>query len=189
MSKPAHSTMRPTEVDETILAAINRLGGYLTAGQLTRLLYPSCQDRDRYSQRRLARLEQGGYLLRLRALRRPQFGSVPHVFTLTHTGRRYLAGRGYPVEPYYRPAEEHAKAANYLFTEHTLAIIDVLIAAERLVRDAIRAGVGQIEMPVVWTERRLKREAVPVTVPAAAEGGSTRRTVVIPDAWFQLQIG
>src|SRR5512142_2110351 len=79
---------RLTQTDSDILAGLNQVH-YLTAGQLSRLLYTG-GDGDRYSQRRLKRLVDAGYVLRLRALPSPRVGSAPHVFTLANRGRRAL---------------------------------------------------------------------------------------------------
>ena len=70
-----------TEVDEAILQAFARFH-YLTAAQASRLLYPNLADDNRYMQRRLKKLVDTDYVLRLRALPVPQYGQAPHVFTL-----------------------------------------------------------------------------------------------------------
>src|SRR5512143_2697537 len=111
--------------DLAILSAVARLH-YLTAAQVSRLVFPGCHDEDRYARRRLARLVDVGLLLRLKPLALPHRGAAPHVFTLTKTGRQLL---GLPTG-YLRPGEEQSKARNLPFMEHTLATIDVLIAAE-----------------------------------------------------------
>ncbi len=166
---------RLTQTDGEILAALGRVH-YLTAGQLSRLLYAG-RDGDRYSQRRLKRLVDAGYVLRLRALPSPRRGSAPHVFTLTNRGRRALMALGIEVtSPYLRPSEEQAAAANVWFMEHTLAAIDVLVAALALCRQTT------IRCPRLLTERQLKRHPVRVSLP----GG--RQTSVIPDGWFELQL-
>ncbi len=142
---------------------------YLTAGQLSRLLYMG-RDADRYSQRRLKRLVDAGYALRLRALPSPRVGSAPHVFTLANRGRRVLSEAGVSLaSPYVRPSEVHAAAENVWFMEHTLAAIDVLVAALALCRQTT------IRCPRLLTERQLKRHPVRVRL----SGG--RQTSVIPD--------
>jgi Replication-relaxation len=117
---------------EAILIAINKYQ-YLTAGQVSRLLYPALHDEDRYAQRNLKKLEDAGYLLRLRALTKPRQGSEPHVFTLARRGRQYLSQLGIETPGYFRPSEEPDKAWRP-FMKHTLAAIDVLIAAELLAK-------------------------------------------------------
>ncbi|MFD2118705.1 hypothetical protein ACFSNO_02970 [Streptomyces cirratus] len=65
-------------MDEEILRAVNRFQ-YMTAAQVGRLLYPNQHDDNRYVQRRLRRLAQADYLLRLRELPTPRIGSAPLV--------------------------------------------------------------------------------------------------------------
>jgi len=169
--------LRIGAVDEEILRVVNRLH-YMTAAQVGRLLYPDAHDQNRYVQRRLRSLAEAGYLLRLRELPTPRIGSAPHVFTLADKGRRFIAGRGDVLaSSYYRPSEERAKAADNPFMEHTLAAVDVLVAAERLCRRF------QVSMPRLLNERQLKRSSVRVQ-PAGRPDAS--RVAVIPDAWFQL---
>ncbi len=161
--------------DLAILATVARLH-YLTAAQVSRLVFPGCHDEDRYARRRLARLVAAGLLLRLKPLALPHRGAAPHVFTLTKAGRRLL---GLPTG-YLRPSEEQSKARNLLFIAHTLATIDALIAAELLCRSS------PVAMPRLLTERELKGN--PARVETSADG--TKRSVaVIPDAWFELAVG
>ncbi|WP_405824579.1 replication-relaxation family protein [Streptomyces sp. NBC_01390] len=177
-SAAPHGPLRIGAVDEEILRAINRLQ-YMTAAQVGRLLYPDQHDDNRYVQRRLRSLVEAGYLLRLRELPTPRIGSAPHVFTLADRGRRFVAGRGEVLaSSYYRPSEERAKARDNPFMEHTLAAVDVLVAAESLCRRF------QVSMPRLLNERQLKRSSVRVQ-PA---GRPAPRVAVIPDAWFELQV-
>src|SRR3954468_10897759 len=110
----AQQGMILTDVDEAIILALGRFS-YLTAAQVTRLLFPGTNDADRRSQRRLKALVDAGYVLRLRALKTPQYGSAAHVFTLGKKGRQYLASLGFLVSSYYRPSEEREKAFNNPF--------------------------------------------------------------------------
>src|SRR3954447_284328 len=103
-----------TEVDEYILHALARFH-YLTAAQANRLLYPQLRDENRYMQRRLKKLVNAGYVLRLGCLPVPSTGSAPYVYTLARKGREYLKGIGMTVEEYYRPAEERRAASNRPF--------------------------------------------------------------------------
>src|SRR3954469_3207239 len=98
MNQPAYVIK---EADQSILHALARFH-YLTAAQAGRLLYPNLRDRNRYIQRLLQRLVDGGYVLRLRALPTPKYGMAPHVFTLAKKGREYVSGMGVWVEPYFR---------------------------------------------------------------------------------------
>ncbi|MBB4984780.1 replication-relaxation family protein [Streptomyces nymphaeiformis] len=174
------SPLRIGAADGEILCSINRFQ-YMTAAQVGRLLYPDQHDDNRYVQRRLRRLAEAGYVLRLRELPTPRVGSAPHVFTLADKGRRFVSGRGKALaSAYYRPSEERAKAEDNPFMEHTLAAIDVLVAAERLCREF------NVSMPRLVTERQLKRS--PVRVQPAGRPDAPR-TTVIPDAWFELCVG
>lgn len=167
------------EADDAILRAVNRMV-YMTAAQVGRLLYPDARDENRYVQRRLRRLAEADYLLRLRELPTPRIGSAPHVFTLADQGRRYLTSRGIPLtSPYYRPSEERQKARDNPFMEHSLAAVDVLVAAEALCRDYL------VTMPRLITERQIKRSPVRVRPLGRPEAP---RVAVIPDAWFELTV-
>ncbi|MEU6064051.1 replication-relaxation family protein [Streptomyces sp. NPDC047082] len=167
------------EADDAILQAVNRLQ-YMTAAQVGRLLYPQAHDENRYVQRRLRRLAEADYLLRLRELPTPRIGSAPHVFTLADQGRKYLSSRGVPLtSAYYRPSEERRKAQDNPFMEHTLAAVDVLVAAGILCRDYL------VTMPRLVIERELKRSPVRVRPLGRPDAP---RMAVIPDAWFELVI-
>jgi hypothetical protein len=171
------------EADEAILLALARYH-YLTAAQISRLLYPRMNDRNREAQRRAKNLEDAGYILRIGALAKPQYGSRPMVCTLSDKGRKYVQALGATVRPYFRPSEEKRAYRNFPFMRHALASIDVLIAAERLSWDS------EVSMPQMLTERDLKHSALKVDVPAGPNGQVARKNVaVIPDGWFQLQVG
>ncbi len=172
-----------TEADETVLRALARFH-YLKANQVSRLLYPKLSDNDRYAQRRLKRLTDADYVLRLRALPTPRYGQPPHVFTLATHGRQHLVALGVPVRPYFRPSEEARAAENNPLMTHRLAAIDVLIAADCLCRDY------PVTCPRMLTERDLKQAPIRVEVPPAPHATTEirRRTAVIPDAWFQLRV-
>jgi hypothetical protein len=146
------------------------------------LLYPNLADENRYMQRRLKKLTDAGYVLRLRALPIPRYGQAPHVFTLAHQGRKYLTEFGVPVPKYHRPSEEKRAAENHPFMTHRLAAVDVLIAAVRLCKE------HPVTCPRMLTERELKQVAIRVDVPAGKSVFSqqSRSVAVIPDGWFQL---
>lgn len=178
-STPPRGPLRIGAVDEEILRAVNRFQ-YMTVAQVGLLLYPHAHDQNRYVQRRLRALVEAGYLLRLRELPTPRIGSAPHIFTLADKGRRFVAGRGEVLaSSYYRPSEEQAKARDNPFMEHTLAAVDVLVAAERLCRGS------RVSMPRLLNERQLKRSSVRVQ-PAGRPDAP--RVAVIPDAWFELKV-
>jgi hypothetical protein len=181
MNQPAYVIK---EADQPILIALSRFH-YLTAKQVSRLLYPNLHDNGRYAQRLTQRLVDGGYVLRLHALPMPIYGQAPHVFTLARSGREYVRGLGVSVEPYFRPSVERRMAENTPFMKHRLAAVDVLIAASMLCRD-----MPEVSCPHMLTERELKQGAIRVEVPPLEHGSDSgpRRVAVIPDAWFQLSI-
>jgi hypothetical protein len=85
-------------------------------------------------------------------------------------------------DTYFRPQEEQEKVRNLPFIEHTLATIDVLIAAELLCRTS------PVAMPRMLLERELRVSPARVDLPDA-NGKHTRSVAVIPDAWFELAVG
>jgi hypothetical protein len=170
------------DADEVILLALARFH-YLTAAQVSRLFYPTMRDRNREAQRRTKDLADAGYILRLGALPKPTYGKRPNVCTLTDKGRKYVQGLGASVRPYFRPAEEKRAYENSPFMRHTVAAIDVLVSAERLCLDY------DVSCPRMLTERDLKQTALRVNVPASAKGQAVRTVAVIPDGWFQLEVG
>src|SRR3712207_5212192 len=119
------------EADEAILLALARYH-YLTAAQISRLLYPTMNDRNREAQRRTKKLADEGYILRLGVLAKPQYGRSPIVCTLSDKGRKFVQQLGASVRPYFRPSEEARAYKHFPFMRHRLMSIDVLIAAERL---------------------------------------------------------
>ncbi|MGY1710364.1 replication-relaxation family protein [Geodermatophilus sp. SYSU D00758] len=173
--EPARPTI--TETDTAILRALSRYH-YLTAAQASRLLFPRLVDENRYMQRRLKRLADTNFALRLRALPTPRYGQAPHVFTLHRLGRAYLKRLGIAVLPYFRPSEEQKAAWNDFFMPHRLAAIDVLIAADLLCQRS------RVSCPRLLTDRHLRRHPVRVGVQQAQRA---RSVAVIPDGWFQLQ--
>src|SRR5512144_237383 len=152
--------------DLAVLSAAARFH-YLTAARVNRLVFPGCHDELRYARRRLARLVDAGLLLRLKPLALPHRGAAPHVLTLTKAGRRLL---GLPAV-YLRPSEEQQKTRNLPFIYHTLATIDVVIAAELLCRSA------PVSMPRLLMERELK--ARPSRVPLGSADGQAERSVAV----------
>jgi hypothetical protein len=177
----SQETYRINEPGRKALLALSRYH-YLTAAQVSRLLYPNLADENREAQRLLKRLADAQYVLRLRALPTPRYGQAPHVFTLGRKGRQYLQGLGVSVRPYFRPSEEARATENSPFMAHRLATIDVMIAADCLCRDAL------VTCPAMLSERELKHNALRVEVPQS-NNEATRRVAVIPDAWFQLSVG
>lgn len=171
------------EPDTAILVALNRFN-YMTAAQINRLLYPNLTDENRYVLRRLKRLVDAKLVMRLATPPARRYGAAPHVFTLANSGKRYVGELGIETPPYFRPSEEGTKGFNRLFIEHTLAAVDVLIAADMLCHEE------PVTCPRLVCERELKRSAVTVEVPPApgSLSGEAQRMSVVPDGWFQLSV-
>jgi Replication-relaxation len=192
MSIPMQSQIHSlSDSDTDILLALGRFQ-YMTAAQVARLVFPGCVDDNRYSQRRLKRLTDAGYVLRLRETAKPQYGSHPYVFTLAIRGRQYLSLCGIDIPTYYRPSEEARKAWNFPFMQHALATVDVLVAAQRLCKGQTGGEVA-VACEAMLTERQLKRRSTRVHVlPAPGQparlAAEERTEPVIPDAWFQLRV-
>jgi Replication-relaxation len=131
---------------EKILIALV-LFDYLTAYQLARLLYsPASISRVRKELKSLAAaalvLPLGGRAVNL-----------PLVYTLSSKGRQCAASLGVSVSRRLRPSEEKDKGYNPYFLKHTMAVTDVLIAAQLLSQT-----VPHIELTRIITERELKRK-------------------------------
>ena len=175
---PEHTPPAISAGDITLLQSVGRFG-LITAEQLTRLHAPTPHGL-RSVQRRLKRLVDAGLLLRLRAHPTPRYGSAPHVFALSSSGRSWVAGLGTPVPDYFRPSEERDKAGNVLYLAHALSVVDVLISAAALARDTQEVSLSRLK-----TERELKHQPLRVAPdPTAPE----HTVAVIPDAWFQLRV-
>jgi len=67
-------------------------------------------------------------------------------------GRDALQGLGEPFPDYYRPSETDQSLHNPLFLPHTLEVIDVLVAVERLIQD-----VPDVKLEQLILERGLRR--------------------------------
>jgi protein involved in plasmid replication-relaxation len=174
-------TYQLTPVDLLILRALNRFR-YLTAAQLNRVLWPdNIRDANRYAQRRLARLATDDYVHVLSELPKPSTGTAPRVHTLAWRGRKALLALGEPVPSYYRPSEVEESVRNPLYMPHTLAVIDVLVAVERLTQE-----VPEIRMTKLLLERDLRRLRPQVTAPGTTAYDRSRRVAVVPDALFSL---
>ena len=167
---PAVAALGPA--DQPLIAALGRYF-YLTAAQLTRLLYAPTSHK--YAQARIKRLADVGYVQRLFLPRPTRTGSAPLVYTLSRKGLNLLVEWGIDVDRRYRPAE--VRELSYLYLAHTLALNDVLIALELLARST-----PMLEVAELRHERELKLH--PVTVQLV--DGS--RVGVIPDAWLDLRL-
>ena len=141
---------------------------YLTASQITKLLYaPSSHA---YVRKQLNFLAGTGFVLTLTG----RSMTMPRVYTLTETGYTYTAALGMPKSKRVRPIEEQEKAHNLYFIEHTIAVTDVLIAAQLLSQT-----VPGIRLTRMYTERELKRK-IYVEVP--------ERVCLEPDASVQFTV-
>jgi hypothetical protein len=172
-----------TPKDIEILQVVNRYR-FLTAGQLNRLLWlRNTKDQNRYAQLRISWLTRDEYLLQLQGLPRPRVGRRSEVYALGWRGRKALRAQGDAVEWYYRPSETRVLGENPGFMPHTLAIIDVLIAAERLTQE-----VPGIQLSAVVMERELKRWRMQTIVPGISGLTQSRTVTVVPDALFSLTV-
>jgi hypothetical protein len=99
---------------------------YLTAYQLTRLLYsPSSL---KHVQELMKALLDASHVTAVGG----KAVNLPRVYTLSGTGRHYAASLGTPKTRRFRPSEEQEKGRNPYFLKHTIAVGDVLISARLL---------------------------------------------------------
>jgi hypothetical protein len=110
---------------EKILFALS-VYSYLTAEQLTRLLYaPSSLS---FVRKKLQLLVSHRLVMALPG----RVITLPCVYTPTSKGYTYLAQLGVRQARRVRLVDEREKARNLLFLQHTLAVNDVLIGAKLL---------------------------------------------------------
>jgi len=154
---------------EKILLALAEFD-YLTASQITRLLYaPSSHA---YVRKQLNSLASQFLICVLPG----RFITLPRVYTLTAKGYAAIKELGIPQVKRIRPTEERKKALNLMFLQHTLAVSDVLIAA-RLLSQAH----PDIVLTRMYTERQLRRK-IAVTLPEQNPGKMNRTIFIEPDA-------
>jgi Replication-relaxation len=155
---------------DRILRALGRLH-FLTAKQLTRLLYTPSQLRD--VQGYADELEEAGYVIALTGYTQ-SVGRPPNIYTLDRLGREYVAALGIWVPSRFRPKElRELRPAHY---DHTLALNDVLISLELL-----SGSQPHLVIDALRHEQRLKREKVTVRLPDGRLRGAE------PDAWVDLK--
>jgi hypothetical protein len=151
---------------------------YLTASQVTRLLYAPSSIK--HVQEQLKLLVDQGLAITIggRAVH------LPLIYTLTSNGRHYAASLGVPTGKRFRPSEEADKGHNPYFLKHMMAVTEVLISA-RLLADSL----PDIELSHMLTERQLKRK-IHVELPVEPNEDGTRfQTIAIePDAGVHLTI-
>jgi protein involved in plasmid replication-relaxation len=164
--------LHPLNGVEKMLCALATFD-YLTANQITRLLYaPSSHA---YVRKQLHRLVSAGFVLPLVG----RLVTTPRVYTLTETGYSYMAALGMPNSKRVKPTEEQEKAHNLYFLQHTIAVTDVLISAHLLSQT-----VPGIRLTRLLTERELKR-TIYVPLPDRTGEGSI---CLEPDASVQFTI-
>jgi hypothetical protein len=113
-----------------------------------------------------------------------RFPTHPRVFTLSGKGRTYAALLGMQNTRRIRTSEELDKAHNLFFIQHTMAAIDVLIAARLLSQT-----VPGIALTRLFSERALKRKIyVAIPEPAMQGRGKTRHICIEPDASVDFSI-
>jgi hypothetical protein len=154
---------------ERILLAL-ALFDYLTAAQLTRLLYAVSS----YSfvLKELAKLVASKDVVALPG----RHAALPTLYTLTGKGESTVAAFGVGEPKRVRPSEERNKAENLFFVKHTAAVSDVLIAALLLSRSH-----PDIVLTRLYTERSLKRKIYVALADA-------RHVCIEPDASVEFTI-
>jgi hypothetical protein len=163
--------VRPQGVTRTIaqkiLIALS-LVDYATRDQLARLLD---MERSRTYLREILSSQTAAELVFCLT---PSTKSQPHVYTLTRKGREYAHRLlGTPTDKRFRPSEERDKARNEFFLKHTLAVTDVLIAAQLLSQTT-----PGITLNRIYTERALRRK-----ISVMLESTAHSRTIYVePDA-------
>ena len=152
---------------EKIIIAL-ALFDYLTAAQVTRLLYALTSLTHVQEQMKL--LVDNDLVITLggKAL------DLPLIYALSGTGRQYAYSLGAPVRKRYRLSEEQEKSRNPYFLKHTVAVTDVLIAAKLLAQ-----AVPGIVLTRMSTERELRR-TIYVELP--------ERIGIEPDASVQFRV-
>jgi protein involved in plasmid replication-relaxation len=130
---------------DKIIGALSEFD-YLTADQLTRLLYaPSSL---KYVQELLKALRDASLVTAVGG----KAVNLPRLYTLSGMGRQYASVLGAPKTRRFRPSEEAEKGQNPYFLKHTMAVTDVLISA-RLLSQTHPA----ITLSRMVTERELRR--------------------------------
>src|ERR687896_753622 len=164
--------MRTTETMrkawERIISALAEFD-YLTPAQIARLLYAPSSRNHVYEKMRP--LVDRGLVQTLGG----RDVNLPLLYTLSGTGRRCASTLGAAQGKRFRPSEEADKRRNPYFLKHSIAVIDVLIAA-RLLSDRVPA----IQLSRMYTERELKRK---IYIPL---GGKT--VCLEPDAGLLFRI-
>jgi hypothetical protein len=167
---------RNQSAEEKLIFALAEFG-YLTIEQATRLLYSITSFT--HVREKFKGLEDRKLVTVLGG----KACNLPRIFTLSTTSRKYAELIGKPPGKRYRLDEEHKKQHNLFFMLHTLAVIDVLIAARLL--SQTRLGIVRTRTMVsivlnrMYHERELKRK-IYFELPVADE--MTQQICIEPDA-------
>jgi hypothetical protein len=147
---------------------------YLTADQLTRLLY--AKGSLTYVKAKLKTLVKADFILPLggRSL------NLPRIYTLKVKGRQFTAMLGKHTDMRFRPGEEQQKAYNFFFMRHTLAVIDVLISARLLTQT-----VPGMVLNNMFQERDLRRK---IYVAITQDKEKPRNICLEPDASLDFTV-
>jgi hypothetical protein len=152
---------------------------YLTAEQLTRLLYS--KGSLTYVKATLKSLVDLGFAVTVGGRVVP----LPLIYRLTGEGRSFASiVLESPTVKRFRPSEEREKAGNLSFIRHTLAVNDVLIAARLLSQTA-----PDITLTRMFQEQELKR-TIYVELPERTMHNrrDQRTTCIEPDASLEFTI-
>jgi Replication-relaxation len=99
---------------------------------------------------------------------------MPRVYTLTRKGREFASVLlGTPTASRFRPSDERDKGHNPYFLQHTLAVSDILVAAQLLAQT-----IPGISLARLFTERALRRK-IAVPLPGTPQ---PRIITIAPDA-------
>ncbi len=164
-----------------ILTAIFR-HHIMTAEQVTRLLYSHGSLAD--VRKLLRALEKADYLTVRYLHRTTPFGSLPKLYTLDLNGFNYLKKQGHDMPPRFRRFDDKESASTFL--PHTLAVNDVLIAAE-----TVQKAFPAISLYGYKHELDLKREkAIVVIIEKKTDAGKVEKETikVIPDLFMDFRI-
>jgi hypothetical protein len=154
-----------------ILSAVGRFR-YLTAEQLARLLYqPSSLS---YVRQHLCELYHGEYLQRVLLPSDIPHGSPHAVYCLDNRGHTWLSDRGEASPWRFRAVDQGRREG--LFLKHTLASLDVLIAAHVVTRTNPRIQLNQF-----FTDYELKQQRFTVVI-------NQRKHAIVPDGWLDLSV-
>src|SRR6266699_2117349 len=176
-----------THVDENILKTMYRYY-YMSVAQVVKSLDYSVNSLPTV-RTRLLHLEKKGYIssIYLPTVRK---GNFPKIFYLASGGLNILRKQGFDVPHRYHATEQKEK--QYLFLKHTLAVNDVLIAANRVAKQF-----PQVILYEFRHERELKRdpEKFTITLYHETESDAEQATVwkqedfyFVPDAFLDFHI-